>query len=161
MVYIKLINIIIASCVFILLGIRIYNKIEYSSHQESIKNIIYDDYNTEYIGYIEIKRLGIKRGIVEGINSYVLNNNDVGYDIYNGNIVLAGHSIENIFGKLHKIKSGDIINLYINHKMTTYIVTSIKVVNKKDVDSLDQPLNLVTCMYNEDERLIIGAKKNT
>lgn len=161
MVYIKLVNIIIITCLFVILGIHVYNKIEYNNHQKLIKNIVYDDYNTGYIGYIEIKRLGIKRGIIKGINNYILNNNDIGYDLYNGNIVLAGHSIENIFGKLHKIKAGDIINLYLNHKMTKYNVVSIKIVNKKDVGSLNHPLNLVTCMYNDEERLVIGAKKNT
>ena len=131
------------------------------NHIKELDSIFYDgDTNvTKYIGFIEIKRLGIKRGIVNGINDIVLNANDIGL-IKNDNIILAGHSVENVFGKLHSIKFKDEIILYLDNKITKYYVTDIKVVDKKDVDSLNSELNLITCMYDNNKRLIIGAKKS-
>lgn len=161
MLSIKLSNIVIIICVLLLVGIHIYNKIEYQEHLKKINNIAYDDFSTKYIGYIEIERLGVKRGIVDGINDTILNANDVGFGKIDNKIILAGHSIENVFGKLHQIKVDDIINIYLYRKKTTYKVVSVKVVNKKDIQALDNALNLVTCMYNPNERLIIGAQKNT
>lgn len=161
MFFIKLSNILIIICSLFLLGLKIYNSVEYKEHLKKIDNLVYDDVSTKYIGYIEVERLGVKRGIVKGINDDILNANDVGFEIKNNNIILAGHSIENVFGKLHNIRLDDTIYLYLNKKKETYKVTSIKVVNKANVEVLNNPLNLVTCMYNPNERLVIGAKKNT
>lgn len=162
MLCIKYINIVLIILILFLIGYKTYNIIEEKNHLNKIENIIYngETNETNYIGYIEIKRLNIKRGIVNGINDYVLNLNDIGYE-NNGNIILAGHSIENVFGHLHKIKLGDVIYLYLYNKKIEYVVNNIKIVNKKDVSSLNNELNLITCMYNPDYRLIVGAKKNT
>ena len=148
-------------CLILLIGLRVYHELEYSENLKKIDNIVYDDINTKYIGYVEIKRLGIKRGIVMGIDNDILNANDVGLKKIDGKIILAGHSIENVFGKLHHIKLNDIIDVYLNKKKYTYKVTSVEVVNKENVKALNSSLNLITCMYNPNERLIIGAQKNT
>lgn len=157
----KLGKILIIISIFLLLGFRIYHKLEYKEHLKKINNAIYNDYTSPYIGYISIKRLGVKRGIVKGINDQVLDANDIGLQIIDSKIVLAGHSVENVFGKLHKIKINDTIELYLDKQKYTYKVTSIKVVDKTDISSLKYELNLVTCMYNPNKRLVIGAQKNT
>lgn len=161
MFFIKLSSLLIIICSLSLIGLKIYNHIEYKEHLKKINNLVYDNVSTKYIGYVEVERLGVKRGIVNGINDDILNANDVGLEIRDKKIVLAGHSIENVFGKLHKIKMNDIVYLYLNNKKESYTVTSIKVVNKTSVESLNNQLNLITCMYNPNERLVIGAKKNT
>ena len=144
----------------LIINIKIYHNFEQENHFKKVEKSLYNAYSTKYIGYLEIKRLGIKRGIVKGITELILNANDIGMEIKKGKIILAGHSIENVFGKLHNIKSDDIILLHINNKIEKYIVNSIKIVDKYDVDALDSELNLITCMYNPNKRLIIGAKKN-
>lgn len=149
-------------CAFLLIiGNNIYHKIEQKNHLKEVDSSVYDAYSTKYIGYIEIERLKLKRGIVQGISDLILNVNDVGMEKKNNKIILAGHSIENVFGKLHRIKKDDLITLYLNNKKEEYIVYDIKIVDKYDVNSLNSELNLITCMYNPNKRLIIGAKKNT
>ena len=153
---------IILLCILLLVAFEINNKIEYYNHSNMLDSIVYDGKTnlTKYIGYIEIERLGLKRGIVNGINDLILNSNDVGMTKKNNNIILAGHSIENVFGKLHSIKIDDKIKLNLYGNETYYIVKDINVVDKTDTNSLTSELNLITCMFNPDKRLVIGAQKN-
>lgn len=161
MLYIKLVNKIIIICIFILIIFKVTEKIEYNNHIKLIDNIMMNgDYNkTKYVGYIEIKRLNIKRGIVNNITDEILNNNDIGM-INNGNIILAGHSVTNVFGKLHNIKLNDIINIYLYNKLSEYLVKDIRVIDKKDLSLLNNELVLITCMLDNNKRLIIIGQKN-
>ena len=117
---------------------------EYYIHQKELEAIFVkgEPNKTNYIGYIEIDSINIKRGIVKGINDEILNNNDVGM-IRDNNIILAGHAVDNVFGKLNNIVSFD----------------KIKIVDKDNVDYLDEDLVLITCT-NDDKRLLVLAKKD-
>lgn len=161
MFYIKLSTSIIVICLLLLISIKITEKIEYSSHIKKIDNIILkgDSNKTKYIGYIEIEKINIKRGIVNGINDKILNNNDVGM-INNKNIILAGHSVSNVFGNLHDIKLNEIIKLYLYNELTEYIVKDIKIVDKNDLSLLNNELVLITCMLDPNKRLLVIAQKN-
>lgn len=161
MFYIKLSTSIIVICLLLLISIKITEKIEYSSHIKEIDNIILkgDSNKTKYIGYIEIKKINIKRGIVNGINDSILNNNDIGM-INNKNIILAGHSVSNVFGNLHDIKLNEIIKLYLYNELTEYIVKDIKIVDKNDLSLLNNELVLITCMLDPNKRLLVIAQKN-
>jgi len=152
---------IICIFVFLILFIKVNTIIESSNHIKKIDSIFIESKpnKTNYVGYIEIKSVGIKRGIVNGINDEILNSNDVGM-IKNNNIILAGHSIINVFEKLHYVKVNDVINIYLYNKLNEYIVKKIFIVNKKDLSLLNNELVLITCMDNPDERLLIIAEKN-
>ena len=159
----KYLKISILSITFII--ILFYEQIDYSNHSYIIDNMYKNDIsknNLEYIGYIEIERLNIKREIKLGINDYnllnhvTMNNNCSSFDC--DNIILAGHSIKNIFGNLKNIKVKDIIKLN-NGNVYKYSVVSVDIVDKKDIGILDDSnLILITC-YNFNKRIIVKAKR--
>ncbi len=148
----------------ILLLIFVYEKIDYKSHEYIIDNIYKNDnvYNKlNYMGYIEIKKLNIKREIVYGINSYNLLNHVAtnSSDLESDNIVVAGHAIKNIFGNLNRIQLNDIVKIstYKNNKY--YKVFDVEIVDKNDIDIIDNSnLILITCI-NFNKRLIVKAKR--
>lgn len=144
----------------------IYEYMDSKNHEYIINNVFYNgkEYNRiEYIGYIEIERLNIKREIVRDINeknllSHVaLNDNCINLNC--DNIILAGHAIKNIFGNLKYIKKGDIINIVSYNDRYVYETTEVKIVNKDKKDAIDNSeLILITCkdLFN---RIIVKAKK--
>lgn len=149
-----------------LFSFKIYNYIDFKKHELIIDNIFKDGYVNEfdYIGYIEIDDLGIKREIIRGITDDNLNKNVVALNnnvesLSDDNIVLAGHSIENVFGKLHQIKKDTTIKIISFYETIEYIVVDTKIVNKDDIYSLKGNLCLITCTSNPNERLIVYAKK--
>lgn len=145
---------------------NIYEYIDYKSHEYVINNIFYENkiYNkVEYIGYIEIKSLNIKREIVKGINDKNLIShvalNDNCSSLKCNNIILAGHAVNNIFGKLKYIKKGDIINIVTYSDKTIYEVKSIDIVSKDEKKAIDDSeLILITC-NDFFKRIIVRAKK--
>lgn len=160
---IKLIGIllIILSLVSIIL-IKIKNEQEYHKHIRIIDDIfINGKANTsKYVGYIEIKSVNIKRGITEGITEKVLNENEVGME-KKDNIILAGHSVSNVFGRLHYINVGDLIKMLVYNREVYFTVIDKIIVRKDNMDYLNEDLVLITCMINPNKRLLIIAKKNT
>ena len=156
---------LILCILFVLCIFNIYENIDNQNHRYVINNKLYNNkYNKiEYIGYIEIKRLNIKREIVRGINddnlvSHVTLNDNCD-DLNCNNIILAGHAIKNIFLNLKYIKLKDKIDLVSYDKKMTYEVTSIDVVNKDDVSVIDNSnLILITCK-DFSNRIIVKAKK--
>ena len=146
--------------------LKLYKYLDYQKHSIIIDNIFKEGKVNEYdyIGYIEIDTLNIKREIVYGINDNNLNKNIIAANkktisLDDHNIVLAGHSIENVFGKLHYINIGDEIKITSFYETIFYIVNDIKIVNKEDLDSLYGDLCLITCMNDPNKRLIIYAEK--
>lgn len=144
----------------------IYEKIDYNVHIMEINNIFINDISSnkhDYIGYIEIEALNIKREIVLGINKENLKNHvtlsEKSKNLESDNVILAGHSIKNIFGPLHGIKIGDQIVIYSLENKYQYVVISTEIVSKNDIEVIDNShLILITCTY-DDKRLIVKAKK--
>src|SRR5574344_1477915 len=126
--------------------IKISMSSEYYIHQKELEAIFVkgEPNKTNYIGYIEIDSINIKRGIVKGINDEILNNNDVGM-IRDNNIILAGHAVDNVFGKLNNIVSFDKIKIYLYNQIYSYTVYKKIIVDKDNVDYLDEDLVLITC----------------
>ena len=108
---------------------------------------------TNYIGYIQIDSVDIKRGIVQGINDDILNNNDVGI-IRDNNIILAGHAVENVFGNLNNISIFDEIKVQLYDKKYYYVVYEKIIVEKDNLQYLNSDLVLITCT-NDDKRLLV------
>ena len=79
----------------------------------------------------------------------------------NKNIILAGHSIDNVFKNLHKLKINDEIKIITKNNERIYLVSEILVVNDNDIEYMEQTntniLTLITCMNNSKKRLIIKA----
>ena len=150
----------------ILLFLFLFEKIDYTIHSYAIDNMYKNDntYNIiNYLGYIEIDRLNIKREIVRGINDINLLSHvaldDRCKSLNCNNIILAGHSIKNIFGPLINIENNDIIKLVSNNKIYYYQVVDISIVDKNKLDAIDNSeLILITC-YDFNKRLIVKAKK--
>lgn len=146
--------------------VNIYETFDYKIHIKEIDNIFTNDISSneyDYIGYIEIDKLNIKREIVLGINETNLRNHvtlsEQSKNLESDNIILAGHSIKNIFGPLHGIQIGDEIIIHSLENKYTYIVVSKEVVLPNQLEVIDNsPLILITCTY-DNRRLIVKAKR--
>lgn len=144
-----------------------YQKIDYKVHTYIIDNIYDNDNNMnaqDYIGYIEIPDLNIKREIVLGITNENLKSHitldDSIKSLEDNHIILAGHSVENLFGNLHKAELNQAIYIHTNNKIIRYYINEIVIVNKEQVDILETgDLVLITCMRDNTKRLIIKAKR--
>lgn len=149
--------ILISITIFIVFKLNTYN--DYYEHNKIIDDIFVNgspNY-TDYIGYIKIDNIKLKRGIKLGINDKILDEYNVGM-IKSNNIILAGHAVENVFGNLYKLRIEDEISLYLD-KIIKYKIADISVVNKNDFNHLNSDLVLITCMIDSNKRLIINAKK--
>lgn len=162
----KLLKLMIVICFSLLFAIYIYEKLDYQFHSVEIDNVFFNDisvYEHQYIGYIEINRLNIKREIVLGINSENLKEHvtlsNESKNLSSDHIVLAGHGIKNIFGNLYKIKIGDSIKITSFNEITEYFVVEKVIVSKYNTKIIQEgELVLITCTM-DDKRLIIKAKK--
>lgn len=158
----KIIIVLLAS----LFLIDSYQILDYKIHSIKIEQIFYEGSANrhEYVGYIEINNLNIKREIVIGFNDENLKNHVVlkedCLNLESDNIVLAGHSIPSIFGNLHYIKINDLITIHTFNGVYYYKVEEIEIVYKTNVEILDDNnLILITCMDDNNKRLIVKAKK--
>ena len=150
----------------VLICVNLYEMIDKKTHNYIIDNIYLNDnisHKVNYLGYIEIEKLNIKREIVLGINNYnLLNHVTLDERCSNldcDNIILAGHAIKNIFGSLKYIKEKDIIKIISIDNIYQYEVTNIQIVNKENIDVIDKSnLILITC-YDLDKRIIVKAKR--
>ena len=156
----------ISFLILLILFMNIYEELDKYSHNYIIDNIYMNDINNnevDYLGYIEIERLNIKREIVLGINelnliSHVtLDDRCINLDC--DNIILAGHAINNIFSNLKYIKKEDLIKIITTDNINYYKVQSINIVDKENIDVIDNSnLILITC-YNLNKRIIVKAKR--
>lgn len=117
------------------------------------------------VPYVSIPELGIQRIIKEDTSKKVL---DDGYVvIWNeekeiekiGNLLLAGHNIQNVFKDLIKIKKG--MKVYLYHKSDVYVyeVVARKIVDVTENAYLEdtpyKQLSLITCTKDNQKRLFI------
>jgi LPXTG-site transpeptidase (sortase) family protein len=82
----------------------------------------------------------------------------------NGNIVIYGHNTANIFGRLAKAKTGDMIFVRVGNpgKTYAYIIRNIRLVNPSDIDVIQptamETLTVYTCTgWFDSKRLVITA----
>lgn len=156
------------SIVFTML-IKFYIYLDKINHYNVIDNIFVNKntVNDYYLGYIYIERVNIKRLIVKDINKKNLDDKYVAMDSSsisldsNKNIILAGHSIDNVFKNLHNLKINDEIRIITKNKERIYLVSEILIVDDNDIKYMEQTninvLTLITCMNNSKRRLIIKA----
>lgn len=148
-----------------------FTELLYNKENET-SNILesYESLTSEFLGYIEIPSLKIKKLIKEGVSEEILKNsiglvqNGASLDSNIGNIVLAGHDTENIFKSLYEIKVGEEIFIVTHKKIYKYIVKSTKIISKNDVEILNNynnklEVNLITCIDNGENRFVVNAIK--
>lgn len=125
---------------------------------------------SNYLGYIELINYGVKRLITNGTDRKTLDKGLVGMlnvssnlDDEFGNVILAGHSVNNTFKKLHSIKIGEQIKI-VSHK-NTYIfeITEKHTINDTDMSYFNKVedkkiLTLITCKTDNNKRLIVIAE---
>ena len=116
----------------------------------------------EYIGYLEIKKVNLKQGLVSK-NSYY---NKVDYNIQilktsdypdkeKGNVILAAHSgtgYISFFKHLYKLSLGDEATIYYKNYTYTYKIGNIYNVPKNGKVKVNRDINkncltLITCTY--------------
>ena len=124
---------------------------------------IYSKVAKEFIGYLEIKKINLKQGLVS-LNSYY---NDVKYNIQMiqtsdypdknlGNVILAGHSGTGylaFFKNLYKLKKGDEAKITYKAYVYTYKLVNTYNVPKNGKVRIDRDvhktcLTLITCTHN-------------
>lgn len=123
--------------------------------------------NYNYIGYLDIPKINLKRGFVSLNSKY----NSISYnvmlikgssmpDVKNGNLILAAHrgnSSVSFFDKLYKLNLGDEANVTYNDKVYTYKLVNTYLEAKDGTiaiyrDENKTTLTLITCTR--------GDKKN-
>ncbi len=116
--------------------------------------------NYNYIGYLEIPKINLKRGFVSLNSKY----NSISYnvmlikgssmpDVKNGNLILAAHrgnSSVSFFDKLYKLNIGDEANVTYNDKVYTYKLVNTYLEEKDGTiaiyrDENKNTLTLITC----------------
>ena len=175
-VIIRIIGIILVlTSIFIFIYLKYQNKkdiinqdkIINETFSENNNQIVYN--NDDILGYIEIPKFNIKRIIKYGTNKEVLDNNYVGLHENSsnlddrGNIILAGHNIDNVFKSLHKISIDDEIIINTSQNSYLYKVIEKKEISVFDTEYLEQQsediLTLITCTNDKSKRLLVLAKK--
>ena len=120
--------------------------------------------NYNYIGYLEIPKINLKRGFVSLNSKY----NSVSYnvmlikgsnmpDVKNGNLILAAHrgnSSVSFFDKLYKLSLGDEAKITYNDKVYTYKLVNTYLEEKDGTiaiyrDESKNTLTLITCTRND------------
>lgn len=135
-------------------------EVEETISEETTKPII--EYN--YIGYLEIEKINLKRGFVSLNSKY----NSVSYnimlikgssmpDVKNGNLILAAHrgnSSVSFFDKLYKLNLGDEAKITYNNKVYTYRLVNSYLEEKDGRLAIyrnenKNTLTLITCTRND------------
>ena len=128
-----------------------------------VKESFSDKIKKEFIGYLEIKKLNLKQGLVSK-NSYY-NNVNLNIQILKesdypdkelGNVILASHSGTSgvsYFKNLYKLSVGDEAKIYYKGKVYTYIIVNIYDVPKVGKITINRDINktcltLITCTKN-------------
>ena len=134
-----------------------------SSKPVTKKTSFVDQVKKEFIGYLEIKKINLKQGLVS-MNSYY---NNVKYNIQmietsdypdkdKGNLILAGHSGSGylaFFKNLYKLSLGDEAKIYYKGYVYTYKIVNIYNVPKNGQIKINRNvlktcLTLITCTHN-------------
>ena len=155
------------------------NRFRLSQEEEKEYNSILNINEDKIMGYIEIKKLGIKISIAHGMSDAVLEES-IGHmegssmpcGQQDSHAVLVGHRglpSAKLFTDLDQMREGDIFTLHILDKIFTYQVCQIKIVEPDHMDDLEivkgkDYVTLVTCTpyaVNTHRLLVRGERIET
>ena len=148
---------------FALILIDINDKQKLLEEINLINQLEYKDMEFDYLGYIEIPKINLKKIIKQGTNQEILNEGYVGLltgkTINNSNIVLAGHNIESVFKNIKKLTLNDTIYVYFENKKYEYQVIKILTIEIDELnylnDTEEKKLTLITCTDKNKRRFIV------
>ena len=115
-------------------------------------------YSNGSLGTLKIPSIGLTVGVYEGTGSAPLLKGAGHFEntsIWDGNVPLAGHNrgVRNDFGKIHTLKSGDIITFTTALGTRTYAVASVTKVDVSDTSGLASTagncITLYTCVEDQ------------
>ena len=115
-------------------------------------------YSDGSLGTLKIPSIGLTVKVFEGTSSAPLlkgAGHFEGTSIWNGNCCIAGHNrgVRNDFGKIHTLKTGDIITFATKLGTRTYAVTGVEKVSVNDVSGLEPTaanmISLYTCVMDQ------------
>ena len=110
------------------------------------------------LGTLAIPSIGLTVGVYEGTGSAPLLKGAGHFEntsIWNGNVPIAGHNrgVRNDFGKIHTLKSGDLITFTTVLGTRTYAVSSVTKVDVTDTSGLastaENCITLYTCVEDQ------------
>ena len=115
-------------------------------------------YNNGSLGTLKIPAIGLTVRVYEGTDSTALKKGAGHFSdtsIWNGNVCIAGHNrgVNNHFGQIHTLGTGDTITYTTKLGTRSYTVTSVSKVLETDTSgttaSSDNRLTLYTCVRNQ------------
>ena len=115
-------------------------------------------YSDGSLGTLKIPSIGLTVKVFEGTGSAPLlkgAGHFGGTSIWDGNVPVAGHNrgVRNDFGKIHTLKTGDIITFTTKLGARTYAVTGVEKVSVNDVSGLEPTtvnmISLYTCVMDQ------------
>ncbi len=115
-------------------------------------------YSGGHLGTLKIPAIGLSVKVYEGTGSAPLSKGAghfTGTSIWDGNICIAGHNrgVNNHFGKIHTLSSGDTITLTTMLGKRIYEVTSVEKVLETDTSgtaaTADNRITLYTCVMDQ------------
>ena len=115
-------------------------------------------YSDGSLGTLKIPSIGLTVKVFEGTGSAPLlkgAGHFTGTSIWDGNIAVAGHNrgVRSDFGKIHTLKTGDIITFTTKLGARTYAVTGVEKVSVNDVSGLEPTavnmISLYTCVMDQ------------
>lgn len=128
-------------------------------------------YSGGHLGTLKIPTLGLTVKVYEGTDSAALAKGAGHFEntsIWAGNVCIAGHNrgVNNHFGQIHTLESGDEIILTTRLGTRTYTVTSVEKVLETDTNGTaatsDHRITLFTCVRDQKEyRWCVVAKEKT
>ena len=115
-------------------------------------------YSNGSLGTLKIPSIGLTVGVYEGTGDAPLlkgAGHFEGTSIWSGNVCVAGHNrgVRNDFGKIHTLRSGDIITFTTVLGTRTYAVTGVSKVSVYDTSGLEPSatnmITLYTCVMDQ------------
>lgn len=143
------------------------NNVISNTVETKVMESTYEGYKV--LGKIKIEKLGVEQYILDSTEENALKNGIAriyGGSLNNyGNLCLAGHNFDNMFGKLNELDKGDIITIIEkDFSETEYEVKDILSVEPTDLEALipnenKVEITLITCENASTKRLIIKAEE--
>lgn len=128
-----------------------------SCYTEVTDNLYYSDGS---LGTLKIPAISLNVKIYQGTDSAALKKGAGHFtntSIWDGNVCFAGHNrgVNNHFGKIHTLESGDTLTLTTRLGTRTYMVTSVEKVSVNDSSgtaaTTDNRITLYTCVMDQPE----------
>lgn len=156
----------VAFCISI--GYRVQNYINTQQQKTILQKNKLKNQNYTEIPYLEIPKYQLTKIIKDSVEPKVLDQKYVG--IWNQNkdlrkrnhIVLAGHNVRDVFGKIKHLQTGDVLILHFKDVIFYYEVEEKKIISVQETYYLEETsfpkLTLVTCVEDDQKRLLVIGK---